>query len=396
MKMRRQRNDKVHTIFLYALGVMAIAIAFLCLLLNFDSVRAIVTGFLVAFKPILYAVIFVFCVGGIVKAYSKLFTKLFVKGKKTELLCKILSVVLGYLSFLLAIVLLAVIVILPIINSYQDIFATIPKRIEGAASWLEGMLKSLPIIADQSDKIMQYINDSLNISMDSISKYAPIVMEWINKLVSEASNVLLGLIISIYMICSLSYINRVRTKLVHAFLSDEKAERAHNAIEAIKGYFADHFAGRLLYSVIVGMVFYVILWIMGVPFYSFLSTLIGVLSFIPVVGTLTGFGISLLFIFVIDHELVLWFVISYVLIMALGYLFLQKKIIKENARPSMTSSLVAVLIFDGLFGSIGAILAVPAYLSLKYLLTMTLEIIEQKKSMARAKKSRDDDEEDDI
>lgn len=394
--MRRQKNDKVQTIFVYALIVMAIAAAFLCLLLNFDVVWNILSSFILAFRPIIYAVIFVFCVGGLVRSFEKLFTKLFVKGKKTAVLCKVLSVTLGYLVFLIIIALLAVIVVLPIVNSYSEIFASVPVYLENASKWIEGTLRSIPIISEQSDKIMQHINDSLNISYDSISKYAPIAMGWLNKLISEASSMLLGLIISIYMICSLSYIERVKNRLVHAFISDEKAERAHNAIEAVKGYFSDHFSGRVLYCLVIGMIFYVVMWIMGIPFYSFLSTMIGILGFVPVIGTLTGFGISLFFVFVTKYEMALWYIICYIAITAFGFLFLQKKIIKESARPSVTASLASVLIMQGFFGTFGAVLAIPVYLSIKYLFFMALEMFEEKKAKYKEKKEQQEDEEDDL
>ena len=376
--------------FLYAIGIVAAACAFLALLLNFSSVKAFLLALLLAFKPIVYALLFVFCVGGIVNTYYSFFEKRIVKGRRTALCAKIISVALGYITFLMIIAALLIIVVLPLINSYYDILNRIPSYLGGAVQWLEQTISSIPILSGQSGKIMEYIGESLNFSYDSIRHYLPAVMEMLNTLLSEMSSITLGLIISIYIICSRAYISKVRDRLVGAFLSDEAAERAHIGMIRIYGYFADFFSGRLLYSLIVGIVFYIVLWIMDIPLYSFISIMIGVLVFVPVVGTLLAALISTFFVFITSYNLVLWFFCVFVVILLAGYLVLGRYIIKPNVRTTVTSSLISVLVLSGLFGTVGAILAVPIYLSAKMIFGDLLVSLEKKRD-AKSSETQDDD-----
>ncbi len=377
--MRKRTNDKLNKLFLYGTGIVLAACAFLALLLNFGYVKGAFLALLSALKPVVYALIFVFCVSGIVNMYSSFFERAFSKFKKKDILAKILSVTLGYLTFLLIIAALLIIVILPLVSSYSEIIANIPGYITSAKDWVRETISSVPILSGQSDRIMDYINESLNFSYDSIRKYVPAVMEIVNKLLSEASNMLLGLIISIYIICSRRYIERVKNRLVHAFLSDDKAQKAHDATYTIYGYFTDFFSGRLLYSLVIGIVFYVVLWIMDIPMYSFISIMIGVLVFVPVIGTVLALGLSAFFVFITSYRLVFWFFAVFTVILLLGYLVLQKYIIKQNVRTTVTASLVSVLVLWGLIGTTGAVLAVPVYLSSKLLFKNALNAIEQRK-----------------
>ena len=378
-------NKKYNKMFLYAIGIVAVACAFLSLLLHFSYVKGLLFGFLSALKPVVYALIFVFCVGGIVNTYSSFFSKR-INGKATVV--KVLSVVLGYLTFLLIITALLIIVVLPLVNSYSDILTRIPEYLVGAKVWVSETIKSIPVLSEQSDKIMDYINESLNFSYDSIQKYVPVVMTMVNELLSETSSIIIGFIISIYIVCSGAYISRVRDRLVGAFLSRDRAERTHDALVRIYGLFTDFFSSRLLYSLIIGIIFYIVLWVMDVPLYSFVSIMIGVLVFVPVVGTMLAFALSTFFVFITSYRLVLWFVCVFLVIMLIGYFVLGKYIIRRNVKTTVTASLISVLVFSGLFGTVGAVLAIPVYLSCKLVFKSMLESLERK----QAKRMSDTDE----
>ena len=390
--MKTRMDKKYNRMFFYALGIVAAACTFLAVLLNFSYVKGFIIDVFSAFKPVMYAVIFVFCVGGIVNTYYSFFEKRIVKGKHSALAAKVLSVVLGYLSFLLIIVALLIIVVLPLVSSYSDILARIPDYISNAKLWLKDTVQSIPLLSHQSEEIMAYINDTLNFSYDSLQKYAPALMGMINKLLSEASNILLGLIISIYIVCSRGYISKVRDRLVRAFLSEDMAERTHRAMVSIYGYFTDFFSCRLLYSLIIGIVFYIVLWAMKIPLYSFISIMIGVLVFVPVVGTLIAFALSTFFVFITSYKTALWFVVVYTVILLIGYLVLGKFIIRDNVRTTVTASLIAVLVFCGLLGTIGAVLAIPVYLSCKLAFNSLLVALENRREEKnRARDELDDD-----
>ncbi len=363
----KKENGNYRRLFWYSLAVIAAVSVFLCIILNLSYVKDLVIRFFIALKPIFYALAIVFCVSGTVNVFESFFLRYLSKNKKQRKLSRVLGVVLGYLTFLLVIMALLVIVILPLVRSYPDIQNSIPAYIEGARGWIERTIDKIVFLSGQSERIMEYIDRSLDISYESISTIAPMIVGAANKIISEASNMLLGLIISIYIVCSREYIRKVKKRLTAAFLPEQKVVSFERYMMHVHSYFADFFSGRLLYSLIVGIVFYVVLWVMGVPLYSFISIMTGALVFVPVVGTVSAFGISVFLVFITAYELVGWYILVYVVLMLLGYIFLQKYIMKEKVRVSVTSALISVMIIGGLFGTIGTVMAVPVFLSVKLL-----------------------------
>ena len=380
-------------VFFYAIGVILVATLFLCAVLNFGYISGVLKVVISAFRPVLYALIVVFCVGGIVDFFYSFFQKKLKGRARLRKISRVLSIVLGYLTFLLIITALLVIVILPLMRSYSEVLSSIPQYIKGAKEWVRTTVESIPILSGQSDRIMEHLGDSLDLSYESISAYAPVLMEYINKIVSEASNMMLGLVISVYIICSREYIKGVKDRLLHAFISEDKANALQRQLRKVYGYFADFFSGRLLYCLVVGIIFYVVLWIMGVPLYSFISIMIGVLCFVPVIGVLSAFCISTFLVFITSYEDTGWFVLIYFIIMLCGNLLLQRFIIKEQVRVSISAALISVIVMTGLFGSPGTVVAIPVYLTLKLCLLSLLEYREQKKDkMYRRKEPVDESE----
>ena len=363
--MKRMHNDDMKRIFLYALGVLFVSVVFLGLVLNFDFFWGLFKTFIVAIKPVVYAVLIVFCVNGTVEFYSRIFSKWNNESKFARTVKKAMSVVLGYLTFILILVAILLIVILPLVNESSSIIESIPGYIQSARGWVQSAVESVSFLEGQSGKIMEYVDNSLNLSYDSISKYAPLAIDALSRILSEASSLLIGFIISIYIVVSKDFIVRIRCRLTSAFLSEEKSHKVQEYTMTVYGYFSNYFSERLLYSVIIGIVFHVILWLMNVPLYSFLSLVIGVLTFIPVVGAIFAVGISVFFVFLTAYEMLIPYVIVCLAVMILGYLFLQKRIIRESVRASVTVSLISVVVMFGFMGIIGAIIAVPVYLSVK-------------------------------
>ncbi len=388
--MKGLKNEKYTRIFVCALAILFVAILFLGFVLNFEYFKAIASAFLSACKPVVYAVLVVFCVNGIINTYNKLFLKLFKKSKKKEALSRLFSVVLGYITLIVLIAAMMIIVIVPFISSCAKLVEAVPEYIVGAKAWIEDTIRALPFLSGESEKILEYINGSFSLSYDSITEYAPIVMGVANKIFSEASNLLIGFIISIYIVVSSDYINRVKNKLVHAFLSEKNAQKVHDYIYSVYGYFTKYFSGRALYAIIVWIVFYIVMWALGIEFYSVISLIIAALTFAPVVGIVIAFGISTFFVLIAAWGMTVPFALIFIVIMSLGTFLLQKRIIHESVRASITASLISVLAMYGLFGTVGALVAVPVYLSIKLLVCEILSSKEAKNSNSEKDKASDD------
>ncbi len=144
-----------------------------------------------------------------------------------------------------------------------------------------------------------------------------------------------------------------------AVLSPPARERARTVIEDVVRALAGYFGGVLAASIVAGVVAYITLWALGVPFRGVLALWIGFTALIPLVGTVIGVIPAAAVAFL--HSTPVG--IAVVLIL-LGYHLLENRTLRKvvNARTIALSPLaVAVSVLAGLtlLGWLGALLAIP-------------------------------------
>jgi predicted PurR-regulated permease PerM len=120
-----------------------------------------------------------------------------------------------------------------------------------------------------------------------------------------------------------------------------------------------YITGNLLISVICGVLTYVVLLIMGVPFAGLIALFVAIADLIPLVGATLGAAVAVLVAF--THSLtagivVLIFFIAY---QHLENHLLQPLILSRTVKLNPLTVLVAILIAVELAGILGALLAIP-------------------------------------
>jgi len=141
--------------------------------------------------------------------------------------------------------------------------------------------------------------------------------------------------------------------------------------EAVAGYVA----GAMTIAVIAGVLTYIVLTILGVPFRGPLAVIAGLFSLIPLVGaTIAAVLIGIFTVFVdFPTTTIIW------TIWAIGYQQLENHLIQPqiqkrtvNVHPLIT--IVAVLFGATLLGIVGALVAIPVAASIQILLREYVDV----------------------
>lgn len=146
----------------------------------------------------------------------------------------------------------------------------------------------------------------------------------------------------------------------YGFMGEEKAERYRTVANDIYGSVAGYVMGKLLMSLIAGIITYVTLLILGVPFAAPLAVLMGFLSLIPMVGaTIAAVFIALITLF---HDFptatIIWIIVA-VVYQQLENNLLQPVIFRKTTDVQPIIVIVAILIGSALLGVLGALVAIP-------------------------------------
>src|SRR3954471_17164457 len=142
-------------------------------------------------------------------------------------------------------------------------------------------------------------------------------------------------------------------------LSREHADRARrvgtDCAKSITGYIS----GNLLISVICGVLTYIVLKVMGVPFAGLISLFVALADLIPLVGATLGAVVATVAGFVHSVPAGIVVIVFFVVYQQLENKLLQPVILSRTVKLNPLAVLVAILVFVELAGVLGALLAIP-------------------------------------
>jgi predicted PurR-regulated permease PerM len=119
------------------------------------------------------------------------------------------------------------------------------------------------------------------------------------------------------------------------------------------------FLGQLAYMAIIGSLFTVAWFVIGIPFALLLGILSGLLTFIPVLGPLISVIPPILFALVDDPIKALWVVLLYLAIQSIESHVVHPMVMSRAVSLHPAVVIFAIVIMGTLFGFIGILLAIP-------------------------------------
>lgn len=365
--MKFEKNPKYNTMALFALIVVAFAALLISLFTHADAVRAFFAKMASVLTPLLYAAILMLVLMPAVEFFERKFLPLCTarRMKKPEKKAATFALVVTYL-LLVVIVLLAIVIIIPQFSVLYD-------TVTGSRDYLTALdtvgkeLSEKGMVGQILYKVFDRLKSSIVDSLSEFSALLPKVVDTLGSVVSQVSNILLGVIISIYALADRHRLKAQAKKITAAFFPRTGADAIGRASREFYHNAVWFFSARALNSVVLGILFYFILLLMGVRFHSVLCLIIAVCNFMPVFGVMVGFSISAIVILLTDTKLALWFCLVYVAVTFCGYLFLRPRITNSAVRLSLGVTLVCILV--GLFigGLLGGLVAVPVYVTARTL-----------------------------
>lgn len=365
--MKFEKNPKYNTMALFALIVVAFAALLISLFTHADAVRAFFAKMAGVLTPLLYAAILMLVLMPAVEFFERKFLPLCIarRMKKPEKKAATFALVVTYL-LLVVIVLLAIVIIIPQFSVLYD-------TVTGSRDYLTALdtvgkeLSEKGMVGQILYKVFDRLKSSIVDSLSEFSALLPKVVDTLGSVVSQVSNILLGVIISIYALADRHRLKAQAKKITAAFFPRSGANAIGRASREFYHNAVWFFSARALNAVVLGILFYFILLLMGVRFHSVLCLIIAVCNFMPVFGVMVGFSISAVVILLTDTKLALWFCLVYVAVTFCGYLFLRPRITNSAVRLSLGVTLVCILV--GLFvgGLLGGLVAVPVYVTARTL-----------------------------
>lgn len=232
---------------------------------------------------------------------------------------------------------------------------------------LNQFTRYLPFRVANPDALIQDILSSLNIQPQNIFS----VVSTVGQLALEVVAVI---VVSVYMILEKQ---RIHQWIASWFPRNE--QRIATIIERIENDLGRWLQGQLIISVMVGLMVWIFLAIVGIPFAPFLAVLAAIFELVPYVGPIIAAVPAVLLAASVSPTTMVIVVVGYTAIQQIeGHLLVPNVMKNRVGLPALV--IIAVIIAGGeLAGIIGAIMAVPlAAVAQTLLRTMNAKELSQK------------------
>ena len=209
--------------------------------------------------------------------------------------------------------------------------------------------------------------------MDTIS---PIT----TNIVQGVVNVVIGLIVSIYLLSSKETLCRQVKRMTYAFLPRRVADECVAVCQLISQCFSNFVSGQLMEACILGLLCFIGMRIFRFEYAFLISLLVGVSAIVPVVGAFIGTIPAVFLLFLVEPMQAVWFIVFIVVLQQIEGNLIYPKVVGESVGLPPLWVLMGIVIGGGLGGILGMLLGVPLFTVVYKLLSQaTQQRLERKK-----------------
>ena len=375
------KNDKYRTYIYWgvtALTVLLLLVAAVFVVMRWSLVAALGAKIANILAPVIYGAVFAYLLNPVYNrvqaAVMKMTEKIITQEEGRKRLGGFLGT-LASLFLLVAVVVGLISMLIPqLINSISGVMETLPASINNLEIWLEKVLADNP---DLEQQVMQhygaaadYLQNWLtNVVVPNIYRIIGSVSSGVVLVVRAVFDILIGLIVMVYLLNMKEKLLAQAKMIIYGLFPLKIANKVIEEGRYVHQVFGGFIIGKLLDSLIIGLICFVLLGFANMPYVLLVSVIVGVTNVIPFFGPFIGAIPSAFLILLSDPMKCLYFLIFILLLQQFDGNILGPKILGDSTGLSSFWVLFSILLFGGLMGFVGIIIAVPTFAVIYRLVT---------------------------
>lgn len=354
--MKIEWNRKYTTIAIYAIIVILVGLLSAVFLFRFTAIAAKLKEITAVLLPFTIAIL----VSVLLNPLLDLVEKKLLGGIKKRSTRRKLGILITYV-LVLALVAWGVWYIIPrTLESIMSIYNAIPSYMDEIGGLLAVVIEKFP-----GGVLPAEIVDMLEEAAQSVYQWLrgilPTVMVGITRITSGLLSFLVGIILSVYLLYEKELFFAQGKKIVYAFLPERSADVVVSTLRDGGQKIGGFISGKVLDSLIIGILCFIGMAIMDIPYIVLVSVVVGVTNIIPYFGPFIGAIPSVLFILTENPVKALWFAIFILALQQFDGNILGPRILGESTGLSSIWVIFAILFFGKHLGFVGMVFGVPLF-----------------------------------
>ena len=341
-------------------------------------------------QPITIGVILAYLLNPVMMFIEKYLLKLALPRMKSEKRARKLGravAIAGALLFLAGILILLFWVVVPsVTRSIQNMISVFPSEVNNLIRWVEDFTKGdsqmAEMVSDGIEKagvmLQTFVEKEL---LPQAQVYLASITSGVIYGVKLVTNILVGVIVSVYVLSSKETFAGQAKKIVYAVLKPARANLVIKTVRKSNEIFGGFISGKLLDSAIIGVLAYIVLAIMKMPDTMLLAVIIGVTNVIPFFGPFIGAIPSFIIVVLQNPVQGLYFLIFIFILQQIDGNIIGPKILGDSTGITPFWVVTSILVFGGLWGFPGMLLGVPVMAVLQYIVRNLLAYALKKRGL---------------
>lgn len=375
--MKLKFNNKYFKWGLTAFGVIAASICFYYLVFHIGDVIKNVKALFNVVMPVVFGLVIAYLLTPILnylekKILNPFFDLLKIKQTtKRNKWVRAIGIILTSVLFFYSIYALVAMVISQIVPSMQAIAKNFDGYVNDVADWLNKLFEDnkdlqsfiIPQFNRLSAELEDWLADTAMLLQKSTEVLKTVSLSVLGVL-KVLWNFVIGFVISIYVLASKETFAAQSKKMIYAAFEKDSANSVLNSFRFVHKTFIGFFSGKVLDSIIIGLLCFIGTTLMNTPYAALISLIVGVTNVIPFFGPYLGAIPSAFLILIVDLKnpmSCISFVIFILILQQLDGNLIGPMILGDSTGLSGFWVIFSITVFGGLFGVGGMIVGVPIF-----------------------------------
>lgn len=351
--------------------VIAAGLLIYFFLLRFSEIQASLSWILSILHPFIVGFAIAYLINIMVMFFEKNIFTMVKKATHRRVYAMLLAYLLSFAIFFF----LLFMMIPQLIDSITLFIKQIPSYFDNITALINELAKRFNI----ETSVYRVVQDNLAQLEDKAPEFLSAVVPQTINITTRAVNIIINffvaVVVSIYFIATKEKYMAQLKKTTFALFKKERAERWVEITNFTNKTFSGFIAGKLITSLIVGVICFLFMVIFSFPFPLLISVVIGVTNLIPFFGPILGSIPCAFIILIADPGKTIWFLLFILVLQQIEGNIISPKILGESTGISAIWVLFAIVIGGKLMGFVGMLIGVPIF---AVLFTLFKEYIEKR------------------
>lgn len=387
--MNKEKFEKYLYTGLMVSGVVVVGILCFFLFFQWNSVTKTIGMLTSVLKPFIYGAVIAYLLAPVCNYFEKYVRKGLLhvwkepveKDKKKETLKRekrekrinsfsnVAGMMIAFiLSFIFILGLVALVI--PQINAsmikISALIERVPDMLDDLSVKIQQLLEQYPQIEQNVlavyDEAAQYIENWIR--NDLLPNWSILIGNVSNGVIGFANilkNLFIGIIAAVYLLYGKDVFIAQVKKLIYSLFGSKRGNQIVEEARYTHKVFGGFIVGKLVDSLIIGIICFVAMWIFKLPYAVLVSVIVGITNVIPFFGPYIGAIPSAILILLVSPIQCLTFVIIIIILQQFDGNILGPRILGNSTGLTGFWVLFSIMVFGAWFGFVGMLIGVPVF-----------------------------------